>query len=59
MLNKVEENGSIITSFPIGKGPLRINHLFFVDDSLLFYKANSLEWSQLIRPLKNYERALG
>lgn len=40
-LNQAEANDSI-SSVPIGKGPICINDLFFTDDSLLFYKSNSL-----------------
>lgn len=55
----VESIGSL-TSVPIGQGPIRINHIFFVDDSLLFCKENSLEWSsRLLHLLVIYERASG
>jgi hypothetical protein len=33
-----------ITGLPIVKGGMKLNHLFFVDDSLLFCRANVPEW---------------
>jgi hypothetical protein len=53
LLSKAERTGAITgvpTSF---KGP-RLNHLFFADDSMLFYKANSVEWRRLFRILEIY-----
>lgn len=46
-----------ISGFPFARETLSINHLFFVDDSLLFCKANVLECSRLFRYLKMYEAA--
>ena len=37
----------------------KINHLFFADDSLLFYRANEVEWARVQEILETYERALG
>lgn len=49
----------IITGVPTSpKGP-RISYLFFVDDSLVFCKANSMEWRRLLRILEVYEAGLG
>ncbi|XP_042953063.1 uncharacterized mitochondrial protein AtMg01250-like [Carya illinoinensis] len=48
-----------ISSVPMGKGPTQISHLFFADDSLIFCKANSLEWSRLMEILNQYECASG
>lgn len=48
-----------ITGVPIAKGRININHLLFADDSLLFCKANSLEWSRLIQVLNTYAQASG
>lgn len=58
LLLKAESSVSI-TSVPIEKGHVRINHLFFIDDSLLFCKANYLEWSSLIHLLGIYEKIYG
>ncbi|XP_059436330.1 uncharacterized protein LOC132169290 [Corylus avellana] len=46
MLNKPESKG-VITGVPTSKNGPRINHLFFADDSLLFCKANLVEWRRL------------
>lgn len=51
---EVESKG-YLTSVPIGNDNLRINYLFFEDENLLFCKANSLEWSNLIHILNPYE----
>ncbi|XP_042950184.1 uncharacterized protein LOC122282292 [Carya illinoinensis] len=46
LLFKAKQHGDI-TCIPIGKGPIRINHMFFVDDNLLFCKANVVEWCKI------------
>lgn len=56
LLLKAEQSGSIF-SVPIGRGQLRINHLFFSDNNLLFCKANSLEWTNFIHLLGIYEQS--
>lgn len=48
-----------LTSVPIGRGLVLINYLFFVDDNLLFCKANSIKWSKLLSLLDLYENASG
>lgn len=58
LLYQAEARGSI-TSIPIGSDPIRVNHLFLTDDSLLFCKTNSLEWSRMIYLLEIYEKASG
>ncbi|KAF5465302.1 hypothetical protein F2P56_015322 [Juglans regia] len=58
MIQKADLIGSI-SSVPMGKGPQRVSHLFFADDSLIFCKSNSLEWSNLMRILSIYENASG
>lgn len=48
----------VIIGVPTSKNGPRLSHLFFVDDSLLFCKANSVEWRRLMRILEHYEVAL-
>lgn len=50
--------GSII-NVPISKKGLRFSHLFFVDDSLLFCKTNSMDWHRLVQLLDEYKVAFG
>ncbi|XP_062145289.1 uncharacterized protein LOC133852538 [Alnus glutinosa] len=58
LLHKEEQRG-VITGVPTSpKGP-HLSHLFFADDSLLFCKANSVEWRQLMKILGVYEARLG
>ncbi|XP_042964722.1 uncharacterized protein LOC122298944 [Carya illinoinensis] len=58
LLDQAEQKG-FISGFPFARGRLLVNHLFFADDSLLFCKANALEWSRLFGILKMYEYASG
>lgn len=58
LLKRAERKCSI-SSVPLGEGPLKVNHLFFVVDNLLFCNANFLEWSRLVHILKTYEQVLG
>lgn len=53
------ERSQAITGVPIAKGRVRLNHLFFADDSLLFCKANTSEWNRLKAVLSHYELASG
>jgi hypothetical protein len=53
------ERTRVITGVPIAKGRVRLNHLFFADDSLLFCKANMVEWEGLHQILERYEKASG
>jgi hypothetical protein len=48
-----------ITSLAIARGGPKINHLFFVDDSVLFCKASVQEWEKIQLVLELYERASG
>jgi hypothetical protein len=48
-----------ITGLPITRGGMRLNHLFFADDSLLFCKANIFEWLRIQQVLEIYENASG
>ncbi|XP_042939332.1 uncharacterized protein LOC122274351 [Carya illinoinensis] len=58
MLDKAKEKG-LVSRFPFARGSLLVNHLFFADDSLLFCRANALEWNRLIKVLNSYENASG
>lgn len=58
MLSKAENLG-VITGVPTSKRGPRLSHLFSADDSLLFWKANSVEWRRLINILEKYEAASG
>ncbi|XP_040996249.1 uncharacterized protein LOC121242444 [Juglans microcarpa x Juglans regia] len=58
MISKGVEEG-VISRVPFARGRIRISHLFFADDSLLFCKANALEWGKLHNMLKIYEEASG
>jgi hypothetical protein len=58
MLLHAKRKGKV-TSIPITRGGTRINHLFFVDNSLLFSKANAFEWDRIQKLLEFYEKALG
>jgi len=44
---------------PIAVEGTRLSHLFFTDDSLLFCRANSIEWSTILELLNLFERASG
>jgi hypothetical protein len=58
MLCKAESTG-VITGVPTSKRGPKLTHLFFADDSLLFCKANSVEWRRLTKILERYEEASG
>jgi hypothetical protein len=49
----------IITGVPTSPSGPRLSHLFFADDSLLFCKANLVEWRRLMRILGVYEVGSG
>jgi hypothetical protein len=53
------ERDKKITGIPIAAGGLRLSHLCFADDSLLFYRANIMEWGRIQQLLIVYERASG
>lgn len=58
LLNHAEMSVAI-TEVPSSlRGP-RISHLFFVDDSLIFCKANSMEWRRVVKLLGIYEEGSG
>jgi hypothetical protein len=56
LLDKAEHERHI-TSLAIARGGPKINHLFFVDDSVLFCKASVQEWEKIQVFLELYERA--
>jgi exonuclease III/ribonuclease HI len=58
LLHKAERDGTV-TGLPIAKGGTKINHLFFADDSLLFCRANFMEWGNIQGILDTYEKASG
>jgi hypothetical protein len=58
LLMRAEKNGVLIGVPTSKKGPT-LSHLFFVDDSLIFCKANSVEWRRLTKILEKYEAASG
>ena len=58
LINQAINNG-VITGVSTSKNGHRLSHLFFADDSLLFCKANSVEWRRLMRILEDYEAASG
>jgi hypothetical protein len=58
MVMKANDDG-ILTKVSTSRGGPRISHLFFVDDSLLFCRANMSQWGALTNVLRLYEAALG
>ena len=58
MLSQANRDGSL-TGVPTSKRGPRISHLFFADDSLLFCRANLMQWTQLSRILHKYEAVSG
>jgi hypothetical protein len=58
LLRKAEIDWEI-TSLPITQGGMRLNHLLFANDSLLFCKENIFEWLRIQQALETYEKAYG
>ncbi|KAF5468857.1 hypothetical protein F2P56_012970 [Juglans regia] len=58
LLNQAEACGGL-TPVPIGRSSISVNHLFFVDDSLLFCQAKAEELSHVLNILDIYEKASG
>jgi hypothetical protein len=58
ILQQVELKESI-TGVSTSKHELRLSHRCFADDSLLFSKANFVEWWRLMRIFDRYKAALG
>jgi hypothetical protein len=46
LIQKAEENKHL-SGVPITPGGTTLSHLFFADDSLLFCKANAVEWNKI------------
>jgi hypothetical protein len=44
---------------PTSPRGMKLNYLFFADDSLLFCKATAQDWSELSKLLDMYEKASG
>jgi hypothetical protein len=58
LLLKAKKRGIITGVLTSPKSP-RLNHLFFANNSLLFCKANSVEWRRLLKILGVYEAGSG
>ena len=58
MLHRAEME-KLITGLPITRGGLRLNNLFFADDSLFFCRANLDEWNKMQEILEMYESSFG
>ncbi|KAF5450624.1 hypothetical protein F2P56_030956, partial [Juglans regia] len=58
LLNQAEACGKL-TLVLIERGPVRVNHMFFVDDSLLFCQAKSKELNCVLHILDLYEKGSG
>lgn len=59
MLLKREESFNLISSIRLNKHCPTLTHLFFTDDSLIFFKANNNEAERIKEVLKTYEKASG
>jgi hypothetical protein len=57
-LKKMEQAGGI-TGLPLTRGGTRLNHLFFVNDNLLFCKVDTTEWFCIQKVLDDYKKASG
>ena len=58
LLHKVESNGSIRGVSICRNGP-QVSHIFFLDDSVLFWQAKEIECQVILDILATYEKASG
>jgi len=58
LIGKAEEEG-LISGVPIVARGYKLSHLLFADDSLLFCRANSMEWDNVMNLLMKYEKVSG
>jgi hypothetical protein len=58
MVSEANNKGSLM-GVPTSKYGPRVSHLFFEDDSLLFYRSTLSQWNHLTQLLVRYEAALG
>jgi hypothetical protein len=58
LLSRASQDGQI-SGVPISARGVKLSHLFFADDSLLFCRANFNEWGVVLKILQRYELASG
>jgi hypothetical protein len=58
LLQQAERKG-IITGVPTSPQGSILSHIFFADDSIIFCKANSVEWRRIMKILGIYEKGSG
>ena len=58
MLRREEEHGNI-RSISVCRGVPQISHLFFADDSIVFYQATVEEGRRVLKELEDYEAESG
>jgi hypothetical protein len=56
LLQRAERDGRV-TGVLISAGGFYLTHIFFADDSLLFYRANFTYWGNVLQMLHTYELA--
>ena len=58
LLARVDQRGTLTSILRSKKEP-HLNHFFFEDDNLLFYKANKRHWQRMANLLGMYEATSG